>query len=76
MKVLDNMQTSESSSDSDELKTCPECGGKKEVLIEIFGAKRKVACLCTCETEERDRLQGHNIRSTKTRIETLEMVKK
>ena len=71
MKVLDNMQTSESS--SDELKMCSRCGGKKEVLIEIFGTKRKVACLCPCEAKERDRLA--KIEEQKQRMHRLENLK-
>lgn len=48
--------TGTSASNSSELKTCPECGGKKEVMIEVFGARRKVSCLCPCEAAERNRL--------------------
>lgn len=72
MKVLDNMQTSESS--SDELKVCSKCGGKKEVYVEIFGAKRKVSCLCPCEAKERDRLA--EIEERKQRMHRLENLKR
>ena len=66
------MQTSESS--SDELKVCSKCGGKKEVYVEIFGAKRKVSCLCPCEAKERDRLA--EIEERKQRMQRLEDLKK
>lgn len=71
-RALDSMQTSVSS--CDELKVCPKCGGKKEVLIEIFGAERKVSCLCPCEVEERDRLE--EIEKRKQRMHRLENLRK
>ncbi len=67
------MQISELNSDEFELKICPKCGGRKEVLIEIFGTKRKVACLCPCEAKERDRLA--KIEEQKQRMHRLENLK-
>ena len=69
--ALDN--TKKSVSRSDELKTCPECGGNKETLIEILGIKRKVPCLCHCETAERNRLD--EIEKQKQKMRRLEDLK-
>lgn len=52
--TLDNMKISESQSD---IKICPKCGGKKELTINIGGIKKKVRCLCHCESEEYERLK-------------------
>lgn len=54
MKALDSMKASESQSN---LKTCPECGGKKELIINIAGVEKRVPCLCHCESAEYKRLQ-------------------
>lgn len=68
------MQISELNSNEFELKICPKCGGRKEVFIEIFGAKRKVSCLCPCEAKERDRLA--EIEKQKQQMHRLENLKK
>lgn len=36
-----------------DIETCPKCGGKKELIVDIAGEKRKVPCLCKCEAEKR-----------------------
>lgn len=54
------------------LKTCPKCGGKKELIIDMAGEKRKVPCLCKCEAEERDKLKELDERKQKIlRLEKL-----
>lgn len=70
--TLNNTGTSELNSNG--LKICPECGGKKEVLIEILGIKRKVPCLCSCESAERDRLR--RIEEQEQRMHKLENLRK
>jgi len=40
-----------------DIKICPKCGGKKELIIDIAGEKRKIPCLCRCESEEYESLQ-------------------
>lgn len=52
--TLDNMKISELQSD---IKICPKCGGKKELIINIVGVEKKVPCLCHCESTEYQRLQ-------------------
>ncbi len=55
MKVaLGSTKISESQSN---VKTCPKCGGKKELIVNIAGEGRKVPCLCHCESEKYERLQ-------------------
>lgn len=36
---------------------CGKCGKQKETLVEIFGIKKIVPCLCSCESSEWDRKQ-------------------
>ena len=39
----------------DGLIHCKACGSARQMRITIFGTRRTVTCLCTCQTEERDR---------------------
>lgn len=34
---------------------CGKCRTAKQTVIEVFGAERKVGCMCKCATERRDR---------------------
>ncbi|MCF6461472.1 AAA family ATPase [Clostridium sp. Cult3] len=53
-KTLGSTETLGSQSN---IKTCSECGGKKELIINIAGIEKKVPCLCHCESAEYKRLQ-------------------
>lgn len=68
--ALDSTKISESQY---KLITCPKCGGKKELVIEIAGEKRKVPCLCKCESEEYKKLKG--IEEQKEKIIRLEKLR-
>lgn len=48
-----NTQTQQLESNSDDI--CDVCGGKKSMIVELFGKKSKVKCACKCETAEYER---------------------
>ena len=68
--TLDNMKMSESQSN---IKICPKCGGKKELIINIAGIEKKVPCMCYCESAEYNRLQ--EIEEQKQRMMRLERLR-
>lgn len=52
MKIaLHSTKTSESQSN---IKTCPKCGKKQEMAVNILGQEKIVPVLCRCELEERE----------------------
>jgi len=68
--ILGNTKTLESKYD---IKVCPDCGDKKEIVIEIVGEMKKVPCLCYCEARKRDKQQ--EIEEQKQRMHRLEKLR-
>lgn len=55
------------------LKTCKNCGGTKESIIEAFGRKLKVPVMCACEEERYNRYKEEEQR--KERMHRLEKLR-
>ncbi len=52
--ITNMMQQEEQHCNSGELKDeyCDKCHTRKSVVIELFGKKRKMPCLCKCEGDK------------------------